>query len=164
MELTIPPRNPQKFSGKWDLESNVWDLYILIISQFLSLDRVWEVYMCVCMCVCMPVCVSPLHNSGSDITKLWIVPNPCECLSQHIQTLTPTPSNGFVNILPLPCLGFDTLQSNTPVFRYSPCSTQPLTAHTGLPTSMHGCPPPLAWPLTFYTHLPPPCGFWLFCT
>ena len=24
---------------------------------------------------------------------------------------------------------------------------------------MHGCPPPLAWPLTFYTKQPPPCGF-----
>ena len=110
------------------------------------------------------VWVSSLHNSGSDITKLWIVPNQCECLSQHIQILTPTPSNRFINILPLPCLGFDTLQWNTPMFRYSPCSTQPLTAHTGLPTSMHGCPPPLAWPLTFYTNLPPSCGFRLFWT
>ena len=124
------------------------------------MDRVWEVDMCAHAFVCVP----PLYNSGSDITKLWIVPNQCECLSQHIRILTPTPSNRFINILPLPCLGFDTLQWNTPMFRYSPCSTQPLTAHTGLPTSMHGCPPPLAWPLTFYTNLPPSCGFRLFWT
>ena len=113
------------------------------------------------VCVHAFVCESSLHSSGSDTTKFWIVPNPLECLSQHIQTLTPISGNCFINILPLPCLGFDTLQWDTPMFRYSPYSTQPLTARTGLPTSMHGCPSPLDWPLTFYTNMPPPCGFLL---
>ena len=111
------------------------------------------------VCVHAFVCVSSLHSSGSDVTKFSIVPNPRECLSQHIQTLIPTPGNCFINMLPLPCLGFDTLQWHTPRFRYFPCSTQPLTAHTVLPTSMHGCPPPLDWPQTFYTSLLPHVDF-----
>ena len=114
------------------------------------------------VCVLAFVCVSSLHSSCSDITKFWIVPSPCESLyHQHIQTLTPTPGNPYINIPPLPCLGFDTLQWDTPMFRYFPYSTQPLTAHTGLPTSMHGCPPPLDWPLPFYTDLSTPSGFLL---
>ena len=111
------------------------------------------------VCVHPFVCESSLHNSSSEITKFWLVLNPCECLSQHIQTLIPTPGNCFINMLPLPCLGFDTLQWGTPRFRYYLCSTQPLPTHTELPASMHGCTPPLAWPLTFYTNPPPLCGF-----
>ena len=78
------------------------------------------------------LCVSSVDSSVSVITKCWIVPNPFECLSQHIQALTPTPGSPFISILPLSCLGFDTLHWHTPMFRYSPCS-QPLTAHTDLP-------------------------------
>ena len=44
--------------------------------------------------------------------------------------------------VPLFFLGFYTLHWDTPLCSYSPCSTQPLTAHTGLPTSMHVCPLP----------------------
>ena len=114
------------------------------------------------VCMHASLCVSSVDSSVSDITKCWIVPNPLECLSQHIQAMTPTPGNPFISILPLSCLGFDTLHWHIPMCRYCSCSTQPLTAHTGLPTSMHGCPPPLDWPLPFYTNLPTPCGFLLF--
>ena len=66
----------------------------------------------------------------------------------------------FYKHTPLTLLGlWYSVMGYPPMFRYSPCSTQPLTAHTGLPTSMHGCPPPLAWSLTLYTNLPPPCEF-----
>ena len=84
------------------------------------------------MCMCIPLCVYPLQIAVSDITKCWIVPNLFECLSQHIQALTPTPGSPFISVLSLSCLGFDTLHWHTPMFRYSPCS-QPLTAHTDLP-------------------------------
>ena len=44
-------------------------------------------------CVHASVCVYPPYvcSSVSDITQCWIVSNPSECLSQHIQALTPTP-------------------------------------------------------------------------
>ena len=57
------------------------------------------VYACV-ICVC--VCTSYLYSSGSHITKCWIVANMCECLSQTVQTLTPTPGNPFINMPPYP--------------------------------------------------------------
>ena len=100
--------------------------------------------MCVCVCVCVCVyvhacvCVSSLYSSGSDITKCGIVPNSCGCLSQHIQTLTPTPGNPFINTPSLCCLGFDTLHWDTPMCRYSPCSTQTLNVHTKL-SHPHPC-------------------------
>jgi len=81
-------------------------------------------------CVC--VCVSSLYSSDSNITKCWIDPNTCECLSQHFHILTPTPGNPFVNIHPLVCLGFDTLHWDTLMCRYSPCSTQLLITLIGL--------------------------------
>ena len=46
----------------------------LIISQFLSLDRVWEVYMCVCMPLCeYPPCITLAlisQNSGLSPTHV----------------------------------------------------------------------------------------------
>ena len=69
---------------------------VLVIEQSLG---------CVHVCFLAFVCVSSLHNSCSDIRKLWIVPNPCGCLPQHIQTLTPTPGIHFINIPPLILLG-----------------------------------------------------------
>ena len=86
----------------------------------------------VCVRVNSSVCISSLYSSVSDITKYWIVLNPFECLSQHIQALTPTPGSPFISIPPLPCLGFDTLHWHTPMCRYSPCYTQSLPAHTEL--------------------------------
>ena len=85
----------------------------------------------VCMHACQ--CVSSVDSSVSDITKCWIVPKPLECLSQHIQALTPTPGSCFISVLPLSCLGFDTLHWHIPMCRYCSCSTQPLTAHPDLP-------------------------------
>ena len=86
----------------------------------------------VCVRVNSSVCISSLYSSVSDITKYWIVLNPFECLSQHIQALTPTPGSPFISVPPLPCLGFDTLHWHTPMCRYSPCYTQSLPAHTEL--------------------------------
>ena len=54
---------------------------------------------CACVCVHAFVCESSLHSSDSDVTKFWIVPNPCECLLQHIQILIPTPGNFYKHTL-----------------------------------------------------------------
>ena len=156
MELTVSARHPNNFSGEMEFRIQYMRL---VCTHYLPVPVIGQSLGIVHVCVHPFVCESSLHSSGSGITKFWIVPNACECLSQHIQTLTPTPGNRFINLLPLPCLGFDTLQGGTPTFRYPLCSTQPLTAHTGLPTSMLRCPLPLAWPMTFYTNLPPPCAF-----
>ena len=51
------------------------------------------------VCVHAFVCESSLHSSDSDVTKFWIVPNPCECLLQHIQILIPTPGNFYKHTL-----------------------------------------------------------------
>ena len=87
---------------------------------------------CLMLAPNMCVCVSSLYSSDSNITKCWIDPNTCECLSQHFHILTPTPGNPFVNIHPLVCLGFDTLHWDTSMCRYSPCSTQLLITLIGL--------------------------------
>ena len=86
IEITISAGSPNYFNGKWNLESNIWYLYILIISRFFSLDTVWEVYMCMCtpLCVCiLPMCVYqvliaqnvgffPTHmNAFLNIFRLW---------------------------------------------------------------------------------------------
>lgn len=72
------------------------------------------------------VCESSLHSSGSVITNSELSPTHVECLSQHIQTLTPTPGNCFINLLPLPCLGFDTCKGGTPHVQIPSLFHQPL--------------------------------------
>ena len=68
------------------------------------MDRVWEVDMCAHASVCVP----PLYNSGSDITKLWIVPNQCECLSQHIWSFSfsVSPSSEYSGLISFGLISF----------------------------------------------------------
>ena len=127
----------------------------LIISQFLSLDRVWEAYMCMCMPLCeYPPCITlALISQNSGLSPTHVPFSTYSDSDTHFR-------QPFYKHTPLTLLGlWYSVMGYPPMFRYSPCSTQPLTTHTGLPTSMHGCPPPLAWSLTLYTNLPPPCEF-----
>ena len=101
--------------------------------------------MCTCACAWLCVCVPSLYRSGSDITKCWIVPNTCECLSKHIQTLTLMPGNPFINTSPYPAWALILYSGSYPCLHNL---LVPLSLKQIWPTSMHGYPSLLAWPLT----------------
>ena len=98
---------------------------------------------CVHVRVHASVCVypAPQYRSGSDITKCWIVPNTCECLSQHIQTLTPTPGNPFINTPTYPAWALILYSGTHPCLHIL---LVPLSLKQIWPTSMHGYSPLLS--------------------